>query len=106
MLDGCVADTCVIITVKDDCVLEFPNIFSPNDDGANDTWCSKMQECITSQSLSIFDRWGNLSYKSEGREVCWDGGNNSQNSVYTFLLQIIKSDGNIENISGTITLVK
>ena len=106
MLDGCVADTCVIITVKDNCVLEFPNIFSPNGDGANDTWCSKMQECITSQSLSIFDRWGNLSYKSEGREVCWDGGNNSQNSVYTFLLQIIKSDGKIENISGTITLVK
>ncbi|MBK8625314.1 MAG: SBBP repeat-containing protein [Saprospiraceae bacterium] len=105
-LDGCLADTCVNITVRDNCQLIFPNIFSPNGDGINDIWCSKAQDCIGVQSLAIYDRWGNLLHNQTGTEVCWDGGTNFQNNVYTYLLNIVKSDGKTVNLTGTITLVR
>lgn len=105
-VDGCVADTCINIVVLDGCQFIFPNIFSPNDDGNNDVWCSQPQACIVNQTLTIFDRWGNLVHQTTGSEVCWDGGNNIANNVYTYLLQLIKQDGKKENIAGTITLVR
>lgn len=109
VLNGCVADTCINITVVEDCFLIFPNIFSPNADGANDIWCSKAQDCISSQILWVYDRWGNLLHTQAGPEVCWDGtrpGYELQNQVCTFLLQIVKSDGKIENRFGSITIIK
>jgi gliding motility-associated-like protein len=105
-LAGCLADTCVNITVRDNCQLIFPNIFSPNGDGINDIWCSKAQDCIGVQSLAIYDRWGNLLHNQTGTEVCWDGGTKFQNNVYTYLLNIVKSDGKTVNLTGTITLVR
>jgi len=105
-VDGCVADTCINIIVLDGCQFVFPNIFSPNGDGINDVWCSKNQACIVSQTLTIFDQWGNLVHLSKGTEVCWDGGNNIANNVYTYLLQLQKQDGKEENIAGNITLVR
>ena len=105
-LDDCPVDTCIVITVLDGCSFVFPNIFTPNGDGSNDQWCSKAQDCVVSQILSIYDRWGNLMYRSSGAEVCWDGGTTLQNNVYTFLLQIVKADGKEENLSGNITLVR
>jgi len=109
ILNGCSADTCINITVIEDCFLIFPNIFSPNDDNNNDTWCSLKRTCIVMQQLQIYDRWGNQLYNQSGEEVCWDGkigGIACQNNVYTFLLQMVKSDGKIENRSGSIALVK
>jgi gliding motility-associated-like protein len=105
-IDGCEADTCMTITIKDDCLLVFPNIFSPNSDGLNDAWCSKAQDCIISQNLSIYDRWGNLIYQTSGEEVCWYGDTKFQNNVYTYLLQLVRSNGKTEVLYGSVTLVR
>jgi gliding motility-associated-like protein len=106
IVDGCVADTCINIIVLDGCQFVFPNIFSPNGDGINDVWCSQSQACIVSQTLTIFDRWGNLVHQTTGSEVCWYGGNNIANNVYTYFLQLQKQDGKEESIAGNITLVR
>ena len=107
--NGCVADTCVNITVLDDCFFVLPNIFSPNGDGLNDIWCSKAQDCIVSQILSIYDRWGNLLHTSNGPEVCWDGlfsGNKVGPQVVTYILTLSKRDSKVVKSSGSITLVR
>lgn len=106
MLNGCTFDTCVHITVLDDCLFELPNIFTPNGDGLNDFWCSKIQDCVVAQTLNIYDRWGNLLHTQSGPEVCWAGGNELQNNVYTFILRKIRIDGKEEYITGNITLIR
>lgn len=55
--------------------LYFPNIFSPNADGINDTFRGYAAEGveIRSYQLLVFDRWGNLLFETETLEEGWDG---------------------------------
>jgi gliding motility-associated-like protein len=107
--NGCTADTCVNITVKEACILTVPNIFTPNGDGANDNWCSLAKECIVNQTLTIYNRWGNLLYKVSGLEVCWDGkfrGKELGDQVVTYSLFLLDVEGNKISKGGSITLLK
>lgn len=55
---------------------ELPNIFTPNGDGANDTYHAIKVRQILEIDLSIFDRWGNLVYKTNDPYFRWDGTSN------------------------------
>lgn len=108
-LDGCSNEVCITIRVEDDCVISLPNIFTPNDDGFNDIWCSLGLDCIQSQSLSIYDRWGNLIYTTAGKEVCWHPSTtnpNLQSQVLTYVLHILFNDQKDQFMTGSITLIK
>lgn len=48
----------------------FPNIFSPNGDGKNDLLILPCDEII---KTSIFNRWGDNVFKTEKRNLFWDG---------------------------------
>ena len=108
-LDGCSNEVCITIRIEDDCVISLPNIFTPNDDGFNDIWCSLGLDCIQSQSLSIYDRWGNLIYTTAGKEVCWHPSTtnpNLQSQVLTYVLHILFNDQKDQFMTGSITLIK
>ncbi|MGV3631906.1 MAG: gliding motility-associated C-terminal domain-containing protein [Bacteroidota bacterium] len=70
--EGCLSDYALTIEAFDESSLETANIFTPNQDGDNDTYHFNMQN-IKSIDLLIFNRWG--------QEVChiletsqeWDG---------------------------------
>ncbi len=75
--DGCVADT----TVNDlaDSFDEYfsimiPNVFTPNDDGQNDIFLVEvpgtLSECV---NLQVYNRWGQMVFKSYGNVITWDG---------------------------------
>lgn len=103
----CTSEACVTIEVNDHCTIVLPNIVTPNDDGMNDVWCSPALECVTNQVLQIFDRWGNLLYKGEGTEVCWNPGSenfNLQNQVVVFILKIVTPENKTEYLTGDILI--
>jgi gliding motility-associated-like protein len=52
---------------------ELPNIFSPNNDGSNDFYKAVKVRQIKEIDLVIFDRWGNLVYKTIDPYFQWDG---------------------------------
>lgn len=52
---------------------ELPNIFSPNDDGANDFFKAVKVRQIKEINLSIVDRWGALVYSTNDPYFQWDG---------------------------------
>jgi gliding motility-associated-like protein len=52
---------------------ELPNIFSPNDDKVNDFYKAIKVRRIKEINLVIFDRWGNLVYKTSDPYFQWDG---------------------------------
>lgn len=106
---GCTADTCITIEVQQNCDIVLPNIISPNQDNTNDAWCSLSKDCISTQSVYIYDRWGNKIYSTEGVEVCWNPSESNldlQNQVFTYILKITLSDGKEKIKTGSITLVK
>ncbi len=110
-------DQCLVSDTLDvrfaDCgepVLYTPNVFSPNDDGSNDTWEVFFEPGLTPIMCRIFDRWGNLCYvASEGSDIRWNGqvgSKNVQAGVYTWLLQFRTSAGTEEQRSGDLLLLR
>ncbi|UPT66378.1 MAG: gliding motility-associated C-terminal domain-containing protein [Sphingobacteriales bacterium JAD_PAG50586_3] len=71
-LNGCVntATTTVLDTV---CLTLFiPNAFTPNGDNDNEVFKPVISHPLT-YSLTIYDRWGNLIFKSADPDAEWDG---------------------------------
>lgn len=58
----------------DDCPHYFylPNSFSPNGDGVNEIFQAQ-GEYIDKFEMAVFDRWGNLLFKSNDINIGWDG---------------------------------
>ncbi len=55
---------------------ELPNIFTPNGDDKNDSYQAVKVRQIEKIDLNIFDRWGNLVYKTDDPFFKWDGTSN------------------------------
>jgi len=70
---GCKDSITKMITVYDYGDIDFPNVFTPNDDGINDDWFITVK-AINVTELKIFNRWGNCVYKSEDENCIWNGG--------------------------------
>ncbi len=67
---GCVVEGEVYITVID---LNIPNGFTPNNDGANDTWEIAGIRDFPNCTIEVFNRWGNPVFSNKGYETPWDG---------------------------------
>lgn len=88
-------------------LLYFPNIFTPNKDGLNDAYMPLGND-VTAFNISIYNRWGELVFKSERLDISWDGtvnGKPARDGVYVYQaeyqgykskrLQTFYSNGNI-----------
>lgn len=107
--DGCSGTASITITVEIECGEAFmPTIFSPNDDFLNDRLCL-LGNCIIDSKFTIFNRWGELVFTSNGPDECWNGffrGKPAPLGVYAFVYEITLVDGTTKEGSGTVTLVK
>jgi gliding motility-associated-like protein len=87
-----------------------PNIFSPNGDNINDQWIVIFSDpSITGIECRIFDRWGDVVFSTEVNPIMWDGYFNESPvnpGVYVYLIEVERSDGIQEMLSGDITLVR
>lgn len=52
---------------------ELPNIFTPNGDNINDFYQAVKVRQINEIDLSIYDRWGNIVYRTNDPYFKWDG---------------------------------
>ncbi|MPT34795.1 MAG: T9SS type B sorting domain-containing protein, partial [Flavobacterium sp.] len=62
-------------SVEPKCLVVY-NEFTPNDDGANDVFTIKCAEHFPNNSLEIFNRYGNLVYKTRYYQNDWKGISN------------------------------
>lgn len=71
--DNCIDSVSVTITVTSNFVLYIPNSFTPNGDEVNNTWGAVADGIELSQfSLSVFNRWGELLWKTNNPLDVWD----------------------------------
>jgi len=87
------------------------NIFTPNNDGINDTWNITIDESqgLQMNSLSIFDRWGNQVFHKAGSEIEWKGeigSNEAQAGVYFYKFIYVDPDGKERVQGGDVSLVR
>jgi gliding motility-associated-like protein len=105
---GC-SDTIVhTVYIDDDFAFYIPNAFSPNGDGINDLFSGKGYG-IKDYVMYVFDRWGEKLYETTDLSKGWDGtfkGEEAQQDVYVYRVDIIDIHGEKHKYKGHFTLVR
>lgn len=86
-----------------------PNTFTPNNDGLNDVFIPGLFRNIASSELFIYDRWGELVFKTEDALRGWDGKRNSANfpnGVYVCIINYTDFNNKIYTYKGIVTLLE
>lgn len=109
-LDGCEADTSILITViKDENSSFVPTAFSPNGDGKNDFLFLRSPR-LASVDFRIFDRWGQEMFVTTDQGIGWDGNNKAGTpavqGVYVYYAVLQFANGKERTIKGNITLLR
>jgi gliding motility-associated-like protein len=106
---GCTVSDDITLFVRREEKIFIPNAFTPNGDGANDSFRVFFGDGITAiGSIKIFNRWGDLVFDQSG-DVEWDGkfrGKAAQMGVYVYLVRVELSDGTERLFSGDVTLLR
>lgn len=105
---NCFVDTTVIVSST--CEIYLPNVFSPNGDGINDVFGVIENNSIQRWELQIFDRSGNMVYRSDDPSKGWNGHFHTepvQSGVYAWKLEY-KFFGELQtrHKKGDLTLIR
>ncbi|MES2515701.1 MAG: gliding motility-associated C-terminal domain-containing protein [Bacteroidota bacterium] len=76
-----------------DAVIEVPNVFTPNGDGANELLKFKNLELLGSNHLTIFNRWGKKVFEQDNYKNDWNGGGHTD-GTYFFILTVPEATPN------------
>jgi gliding motility-associated-like protein len=106
-----VMDT-ILVKECENCSFYYPNVFTPNFDGINDTF-RPFPECPPEQyHFRIFDRWGSLVFESRDPAQGWDGtfrGKPAGSGTYVWSLEYTVIENNrprTEQASGDVALIR
>lgn len=107
---NCIDTTYQTIIIEPDFLFYIPNAFTPDGDGINDFFTGK-GIYIEEFEMSIFDRWGNMIYRSDDISKPWDGKANkgteiAQSDVYVYSIKVTDFKMGKHNYSGIVTLVR
>ena len=83
------------------------NTFTPNGDLFNDTWVIDNMYLYPNASVQVFNKWGNLVFKSEGLYTPWDGtyrDNPLPAEVYYYIIEL--NDTATSKLTGTLTIIR
>lgn len=92
------------------CVIEFPNVFTPNGDGPNEVWSSLQQpNGFKSFKVTVFNRWGNVVHEYDQVTGSWDGKINGQEAaegVYFYSMEAQTKTGKDLSKQGFFHLIR
>jgi len=108
---GAISDSVYLDFVKCNYCLFVPNAFSPNADGHNDVFKITPTCVMYKYKLMIYNRWGQMIYKSYNLDNSWDGTYNGKAAdvgVYNYIIEAIPEDpqkGEV-HLKGDVTLIR
>jgi gliding motility-associated-like protein len=113
--NGCEVEENVLVIVAFPRRVYVANLFTPNNDGANDLFLVQGGEGVAEvRNFRVFDRWGELVF--EAANVMpndplggWDGsfkGKAMNTGVFVWYAEVEFTDGFVQTIKGDVTLVR
>jgi len=101
--DGCTANTDINVKVLK--YVKVPNAFSPNGDGIHDTWIITSLSDYPGCEVEVFNRYGQLVYRSVGYGTPWDGKFNGTKLPVGTYYWVIKPHNGRQPISGYVAII-
>jgi gliding motility-associated-like protein len=86
-----------------------PTAFTPNNDGLNDTIYPVSVGIKRINYFSIFNRWGQLVFKTTADRHGWDGNINGKqqgSGVYVWMVSAVDYLDRAIFLKGTVTLIR
>lgn len=107
---GCNDSDSVRVTVLPELKFNFPNAFTPNGDGSNDTFGPAYKgEIFEQYHLKIYARWGALIFETRIPGQAWTGaldGKALPSDEYVFVFEYQLIDGKTGKENGGVTLLR
>ncbi len=105
--EGCpfIVDIVIFVSFLE---LEFPNVFTPNNDDINDTFSPVYDSASTELvEFRIFDRWGEVVHEDPNN--AWDGtfgGKNLPSDIYLWYVKTRNANGEEQTYKGDVALLR
>ncbi|MEO6168116.1 MAG: gliding motility-associated C-terminal domain-containing protein [Chitinophagales bacterium] len=109
--DGCKSTDSTIVSLECPTSIFMPTGFTPNGDGVNDTFLP-IGYNITTYTIRIFNRWGDLVYLSSDYTVGWDGRAKGIKSEMGSYIYYVTWTGSLDGVpsggslKGNLTLIR
>ena len=87
---GLIGDSIFISYDSCDCAIFFPNAFTPNANGLNETFRPHTKCTFIEYNLKVFNRWGEMIFETTDETEAWDGtfrGSTVQDGIYLCIFQ-------------------
>ncbi len=94
-VNTCINRDTVNIKIKYDYTFDVKNIITPNGDGLNDVWFIKNIESYPDNEVTVFNREGNIVYKTTAYKNDWEGtfnGKTLSDGAYFYMIKFEKSE--------------
>jgi gliding motility-associated-like protein len=112
IVDGVIGDCQVsdAVTITIGSPIEVPNSFTPNSDGINDLWNIGGIAAFDQVRVRIYDRWGQVVWRSIGYVSSWDGRSNSggvlPSGTYYYAIELNDPQLNLEPEVGYVAIIR
>jgi gliding motility-associated-like protein len=107
---GCVSlPSSVSVTINDCYVLDVSTAFTPDGDGVNDSWLiAELNVRYPNNNVTIFNRWGQVLYNSDGYLIPWDGRFDNKDLPVGSYYYIIDFNDALDtpNATGIVTIIR
>ena len=114
---GCSSQKVRIIDINPEFMIHMPNTFTPNGDGINEVFPRAIDGQFPGLGLEkefemfIYDRWGDLIFKTNDIRVPWDGKVNkgrklAQEDVYVWIVHASDHEGIRHQLVGHVSLIR
>jgi large repetitive protein len=113
--NGCKTQGSVSVKVDKQRPVFVPNIFRPSSEGSNTIFMVYGSQVVkVVKKMAVYDRWGEQIFartniQANNPNDGWNGqfnGKDVQTGVYTYVIELEYLDGEMETLTGTVTLVK
>jgi len=105
----CSSKDSISLEIENCLTIIIPNVITPNGDGKNDYFQLSNLDIIK-MNCEIYNRWGNLVYKSHSITHLWDGkdqnGRDLSDGFYYYLIDLTLSSREARQLKGYIHLIR
>jgi gliding motility-associated-like protein len=100
---GCTLGFLATVDPTEDCLF-IADAITPNGDGINDRWVVGGLEFFPQSEVEVFNRWGQLIFRSKPGTTWWDGTFNGALLPASDYYYVISLEPGAQPITGTVTL--